>query len=50
VSDVVSTFRKENRVWVFKNRMFGRLFGALREEVEGVWRKLYNDKLIILSL
>ena len=29
---------------VFENRVFRRLFGPMRDEVAGVWRKLYIEK------
>jgi hypothetical protein len=30
---------------VFENRVLRRIFGPKRDEVEGVWRKLHNEKL-----
>jgi hypothetical protein len=30
---------------VFEDRMLRRIFGLMREEVMGGWRKLYNEEL-----
>jgi len=30
---------------VFQNRVLRRIFGLNRDEVTGVWRKLYNEEL-----
>jgi hypothetical protein len=35
---------EEHRLWVFENRVLGRIFGPKREE-DGTWRKLHNDEL-----
>jgi hypothetical protein len=37
--------RKEHRLRVFENSVLRRIFGRIREEVTGEWRKLHNDKL-----
>jgi len=37
--------REENRLRVFKNRVFRRIFGHKRDEVTGEWRKLHNEEL-----
>ena len=39
------TLREENRLRVFKNRVFRRIFGHKRDEVTGEWRKLHNEEL-----
>jgi hypothetical protein len=30
---------------VFENRVLRRIFGPKREEIEGSWKRLYNDEL-----
>jgi hypothetical protein len=40
--------REEHRLKVFENRILRRIFGPKRDEVTGEWRKLYNEKLVIL--
>jgi len=37
--------REECRLRAFENRVFRRIFGLKRDEVIGVWRKLYNEEL-----
>jgi hypothetical protein len=37
--------RNERRLRVFGNRVLGGIFGAKRDEVTGVWRKLHNEEL-----
>jgi hypothetical protein len=39
------TLREECRLRVFENRVFKRIFGPMRDEVTGEWRKLYNEEL-----
>jgi hypothetical protein len=39
------TLREEHRLWVFENRVLGRVFGPKRDEVVGDWRKLHNEEL-----
>jgi hypothetical protein len=34
-----------HRLRVFENRVLRRIFGPLREEVTGGWRKLHNEEL-----
>jgi hypothetical protein len=36
------TVREENRLRVFENRALRRIFGRMREEVAGDWRRLHN--------
>jgi hypothetical protein len=40
--------REENRLRVFENRVLRRIFGPMRDEVTGEWRKLHNEELHIL--
>ena len=37
--------REERRLCVFENSVLRRIFGAMRDEVTGEWRKLHNEKL-----
>jgi len=39
------TWREEGRLRVFEHRVLRRLFGPLRDEVIGEWRKLHNEEL-----
>jgi hypothetical protein len=39
------TLRKEHRLRVFENRVLRRIFGPMRDEVTGDWRKLHNEEL-----
>jgi PAS domain-containing protein len=39
------TLREEHRLRVFENRALRRIFGPKRDEVTGVWRKLYIEEL-----
>ena len=39
------TLRKERRLRVFQNRMWGRIFGPERDEVTGDCRKIHNEEL-----
>jgi hypothetical protein len=39
------TLRKEHRLRVFENRVLRRIFRPKRDEMTGVFRKLYNDEL-----
>ena len=39
------TLREERRLRVYENRVLGRIFGAMRDEVTGEWRKLHNEEL-----
>jgi hypothetical protein len=34
--------REERRLRVFENRVLRRIFGPMRDEVKGEWRKVYN--------
>jgi hypothetical protein len=38
------TIREENRLGVFENRILRRIYGRLREEMSGGWRKLHNEE------
>jgi hypothetical protein len=40
------TSRVEHRLRVFENRVLRRIFGPMRDEVKGEWRKLYNEEPI----
>jgi len=37
--------REERRLRVFENRVLRGIFGAMRDEVTGEWRKLHNEEL-----
>ena len=39
------TSRKERGLRVFENRVLRRVFGPMRDEVTGEWRKLHNEEL-----
>ena len=39
------TLREERRLRVFKNRLLRRIFGPMRDEVTGEWRKLNIEEL-----
>jgi hypothetical protein len=39
------TLREEHRLRVFDNRMLRKIFGPMRYEVTGGWRKLRNEEL-----
>jgi hypothetical protein len=39
------TLSKEHRLRVFENRVLRRMFGHLREELAGGWRRPHNEKL-----
>jgi hypothetical protein len=36
---------EENRLRVFENRVLRRIFGPMKDEVTGEWRKLHNEEL-----
>jgi hypothetical protein len=42
------TLRKENRLGLFKNRVLREIFGPMRDEVTGDWRRLHNKELYTL--
>jgi hypothetical protein len=42
------TLREEHRLRVFENGVLRRIFGPMRDEVMGEWRKLHNGELHIL--
>jgi hypothetical protein len=39
------TLRQEHRLRVFENRVLRRIFGPMRDDVTGDWRKLHNEEL-----
>ncbi|KAJ4442515.1 hypothetical protein ANN_04102 [Periplaneta americana] len=39
------SLREEQRLRVFENKVFRKIFGAKRDEVTGEWRKLHNTEL-----
>jgi hypothetical protein len=39
------TLREEHRLLVFENRVLRRIFGPMRDEATGEWRKLHNGEL-----
>jgi hypothetical protein len=39
------TLMEEHRLRVFENRLLRRIFGPMRDEVTGGWRKLHNEEL-----
>jgi hypothetical protein len=41
----LSALREQHRLRVFENRVLRRIFGPMRDEVTGEWRKLHNEEL-----
>jgi hypothetical protein len=39
------TLREEHRLRVFENRVLRRIFGPMRDEVTGEWKKLHSEEL-----
>ena len=39
------TLREKRRLKVFENRVLRRIFGPMRDEVTGEWRKLHNEEV-----
>jgi hypothetical protein len=39
------TLREEHRLRVFENRVLRKIFGLMRDEMTGEWRKLHNEEL-----
>jgi len=39
------TLREERRLRVFENMVLRRVFGPMRDEVTGEWRKLHNEEV-----
>jgi len=37
--------KEEGRLKVFEHRVLRRIFGPLRDDVTGEWRKLHNEEL-----
>jgi hypothetical protein len=42
---VRSSVGEDHRLRVFYNRVLRRIFGPMRDEVTGGWRKLHNEEL-----
>jgi hypothetical protein len=42
------TLKEECRLRVFENRVLRRIFGPMRDEVTGEWRRLHNKELYAL--
>jgi len=38
-------FREERKLRVFEKMVLRRIFGPMREEVTGEWRRLHNEEL-----
>jgi hypothetical protein len=38
------TLKEEHRLRVFENRLLRRIFGPMRDEVTGEWRKLHKEE------
>ena len=43
------TGREEQRLRLFDNKVFSKIFWANRGEITGKWRKLYNVELLALN-
>jgi hypothetical protein len=43
------TLREEPRLRVFENRVLRRIFGLMRKEVPGSWKRLHNEELHSLN-
>jgi hypothetical protein len=43
------TLREEQRLRVFKNSVLRRIFGSMRGEMTGEWRRLLNEELSALN-
>ena len=39
------TLREEHRIRVFENKVLRKIFGVMRDEITGDWRKLHNAEL-----
>jgi hypothetical protein len=39
------TLREECKQRVFENRVLRKIFGLMRDEVTGEWKKLHNEEL-----
>ena len=39
------TLREERKLRVFENMVLRRIFGPMRDEVTGEWRRLHNEEL-----
>ena len=42
------TLREEHRLMVFENKVMGKIFGPVRNEITEEWRKLRNEELNVL--
>jgi hypothetical protein len=42
------TLREEHRLGAFENRVLRRIFGPMKDEVTGGWRKLHNEELLLI--
>jgi hypothetical protein len=43
--NILFPLREEHRLRVFENRVLRRIFGPMRDEVTGEWRKLHSREL-----
>ena len=43
-----SVLKKGQRLMVFENKVFKKIFGAKRDKITGEWRKLHNTELYAL--
>jgi len=39
------TLREERKLRMFENRVLRKIFGPMRDEVTGEWRRLHNEEL-----
>jgi len=44
------TLKEERLLWVFGNRVLGRILGPERNEASGEWRRLHNKSLMISTV
>ena len=43
------TLREERKLRVFENMVLRRIFGRMRDEVTGEWRRLHNEEIMICT-
>jgi len=43
------TLREERKLRVFENMVLRKIFGPRREEVTGEWRRLHNERFVLLT-